>query len=159
VYIPRRDTNSRLNRLAGGRLFPGVHHAARFEIEESLDAFQLDMRSNDGEAFVRVRARVADQIAASSVFLTLDQASQFFLGGALGWSARSLPGEYDGLELRCSEWKLEPLTVYLVESSFFTNENRFPRGTAQFDSAFLMRGLAHKWIARGRMEKDGGVDV
>src|SRR5688572_30835362 len=32
VYIPRRDTNSLLNRLAGGRLFPGVHHAAEFRV-------------------------------------------------------------------------------------------------------------------------------
>src|SRR5258708_1017358 len=25
VYVVRRDTNSRLNALAGGRIFPGVH--------------------------------------------------------------------------------------------------------------------------------------
>src|SRR5687767_7260771 len=30
VYVPRRDTSSRLNSLAGGRLFPGVHHLANF---------------------------------------------------------------------------------------------------------------------------------
>src|SRR3977135_359472 len=33
VYVPRRDTNSRLNYLAGGRLFPGEHHAARFQVK------------------------------------------------------------------------------------------------------------------------------
>ena len=27
VYIPRRDTDSNFNRLAGGRLFPGEQHA------------------------------------------------------------------------------------------------------------------------------------
>src|SRR4051812_12690190 len=26
VYIPRRDTSSRINAAVGGRLFPGVHH-------------------------------------------------------------------------------------------------------------------------------------
>src|SRR6266566_1188714 len=30
VYIPRRDSSSWLNTLAGGRLFPGLHHHARF---------------------------------------------------------------------------------------------------------------------------------
>src|SRR5262245_37618023 len=30
VYVRRRDTDSRLNAWAGGRLFPGVHHHARF---------------------------------------------------------------------------------------------------------------------------------
>src|SRR5690242_17509645 len=33
VYVPRRDTNSRLNYLAGGRLFPGEQHAARFQVK------------------------------------------------------------------------------------------------------------------------------
>jgi hypothetical protein len=30
VYIPRRDTSSRLSTMIGGRLFPGVHQHARF---------------------------------------------------------------------------------------------------------------------------------
>ena len=30
VYIPRRDTSSRLNTLVGGRLFPCMHHHADF---------------------------------------------------------------------------------------------------------------------------------
>src|SRR5438046_1668366 len=34
VYVLRRDSNSRFNAWAGGRLFPGVHHLARFESEE-----------------------------------------------------------------------------------------------------------------------------
>jgi hypothetical protein len=34
VFIPRRDTSSRLNALAGGRLFPGLHHHARFQVDE-----------------------------------------------------------------------------------------------------------------------------
>ena len=34
VDVPRRDTSSRLNTLAGGRFFPGVHHHARFHSEE-----------------------------------------------------------------------------------------------------------------------------
>ena len=37
VYIRRRDTSSRLNALAGGRLFPGIHHHAHFTVEEAAD--------------------------------------------------------------------------------------------------------------------------
>jgi hypothetical protein len=33
VYVRRRDTDSRLNALAGGRLFPGIHHHAGFVVE------------------------------------------------------------------------------------------------------------------------------
>ena len=31
VYIPRRDTSSRLNVMTGGRIFPGEHHLADFD--------------------------------------------------------------------------------------------------------------------------------
>src|ERR1700674_3635491 len=42
VFIPRRDSNSLMNQLAGGRLFPGVHHAARFKVHEAGEAITLD---------------------------------------------------------------------------------------------------------------------
>ena len=34
VYIPRRDTDSRLAVGVGGRFFPGIHHHARFDVRE-----------------------------------------------------------------------------------------------------------------------------
>src|SRR5262245_20755836 len=34
VYIPRRDTGSLVNHLAGGRLFPGEHRRATFDVTE-----------------------------------------------------------------------------------------------------------------------------
>ena len=151
VFIPRRDTNSLLNRLAGGKIFPGVHHAAEFRVRETGDRFKLEMRSNDGAAFVRVLTRVADKLPNGSVFRSLTEASEFFRGGALGWSARPQSDEFDGLELRCDSWQMEPLAVERVESSFFADRERFPPGTATFDSAFLMRNLAHEWHARGKL--------
>ena len=35
VFVPRRDTDSTLNHLAGGRLFPSEHHKAKFKITET----------------------------------------------------------------------------------------------------------------------------
>ena len=151
VFIPRRDTNSKLNTLAGSRLFPGVHHFARFEVFESPNRFKLDMRSEDGEARVRVAARVADAWPAGSVFTNLDDASAFFAAGSLGWSAGNRAGELDGLELQSFGWRMEPLIVERVESSFFDNTSLFPLDAVQFDSALLMRGIQHEWHARGRM--------
>jgi hypothetical protein len=40
VFIPRRDTSSRLNTLAGGRLFPGSHHHASFQVQERKDRYR-----------------------------------------------------------------------------------------------------------------------
>lgn len=151
VFIPRRDTSALLNRWVGGKLFPGIHHAAKFEVSETENRFKLEMQGEDGEAFVRVLARVSDKLPEDSVFNSFAEASEFFRGGALGWSARASDNEFEGLELRCREWRMETLAIEQVESSFFENTELFPTGSAKFDSAFLMRGIAHEWHARGRL--------
>lgn len=151
VFIPRRDTASRLNELAGGRLFPGVHHHARFQVWESPNRFKIEMQSDDGAARVRVAARIAERWPGGSVFASLDDASRFFRAGALGWSAGHEGTQFDGLELRAAEWKMEPLIVERVESTFFDDRDVFPPGSMEFDSAFLMRGIEHEWHARGRL--------
>src|SRR5262245_46070670 len=47
VYIRRRDTSSRLNSLAGGRVFSGIQSHARFTIRESDTHFEVALRSDD----------------------------------------------------------------------------------------------------------------
>lgn len=152
VYIPRRDTNAWFNQLLGGKLFPGVHHAAEFRVVETGDCFDVEMRSDDGVTLVRVHARVTDQLLPDSVLCSLDEASEFFRGGTLGWSARK-DQEFDGLELHCEQWQLEPLVVERIESSFFANPAIFPPGSAKFDSAFLMRNIPHEWHSQGRLAR------
>lgn len=151
VYIPRRDTNAWFNRAVGGKLFPGVHHPAEFRVRETTDRFELDMRSNDGITFVRVHAHLTSKFPTNSIFHSLEEASEFFRSGALGWSSRPKEKEFDGLELHCPEWRMEPLAVDLVASSVFENPDLFPPGSVKFDSAFLMRNIAHQWHARGRL--------
>jgi hypothetical protein len=151
VFIPRRDSDSLLNCVAGGRVLPGTHHRAAFRVWATGERFKLEMRSADGSAFVRLLARVAEDLSAGSVFRTREEASRFFRGGAVGWSVGPHAGRFDGLELRCREWRLEPLAVDRVESSFFADPRAFPTGAAVFDSAFLMRNIEHEWVARGRL--------
>jgi len=155
VFIPRRDTDSRLNEFAGGRIFSGVHHRACFSVFETTEAFTVKMQSADGATFVKIQAHVAAALPPDSVFQSLDEASNFFQGGALGWSARPKGDEFDGLELRCREWRMTPLEVSGVESSFFADQDLFPCGSAEFDSAFLMRDIAHEWHDRGRLAPVG----
>lgn len=151
VFIPRRDSSSLFNRLAGGKIFPGFHNAAEFRVWETMDRFKLEMRSNDGVTFVRVNARMADKLPTDSIFHSLKEASDFFGTGALGWSARETENTFDGLELDCDQWRMEPLAVEHVESSFFADAKLFPAGSAIFDSAFLMRDITHRWHARGKL--------
>jgi hypothetical protein len=148
VYVRRRDTNSWINSLAGGRLFPGIHHHARFTVEETEDDFRVALRSDDGVTSMSVHGRRTDKLPAASVFGSLEEASAFFQGGSLGYSATPDPSRFQGLELRCLDWRVEPLEVEEVRSSFFEDESHFPKGSIAFDCALLMRGIEHEWHGR-----------
>ena len=145
VYVRRRDSNSRLNALIGGRVFPGFHHHARFTLDEAADHWNVALQSDDGVTSLSVRTRRAEGLSAASIFTSLDEASAFFAAGSLGYSDAREAGEYQGLELRCRNWQVEPLAVDEVRSSYFDDLSLFPRGSIQFDNALLMRGIEHEW--------------
>jgi len=147
VYIPRRDSNSRINAAVGGRIFPGHHHRALFTVAESRDVFDVALRSVDADTHVAVRARVATQLPSSSIFNSLTEASEFLRGGSVGYSATRERRWFDGLALQIEDWQVEPLDVEHVASSFFDDRLRFPAGTAVFDNALVMRHIAHSWHA------------
>jgi hypothetical protein len=145
VYVRRRDTNSWLNTLTGGRLFPGFHHHAKFDVRESAEQLSVSMRSDDGETNLSVRGHVTATWPTSSIFPSLAQASAFFEAGSMGYSATPTASRFQGLELRCQNWHVDPLSVDEVRSNFFENEAIFPKGTIEFDCALLMRNIAHEW--------------
>lgn len=145
VYVRRRDTSSRLNAWAGGRLFPGQQYHARFEVRESQDRFDVALTSDDGATSLAVRGHVADRLPATSVFGSLAAASAFFQAGSLGYSATSSPSRFQGMELSCRNWHVDPLAVDEVQSSLFDDKTLFPSGSIEFDCALLMRGIAHQW--------------
>ena len=147
VYIPRRDTSSRLNMLLGGRVFPVIHHHATFDVDEGDDRYRIQIDSDDGETHVKFDAGLASALPDNSVFGSLEAASSFFERGAVGYSPVD-DKELKGLELRSFGWKIEPLAVASVESSFFEDERIFPAGSAELDCALLMRGVAHEWHAQ-----------
>jgi hypothetical protein len=148
VYIPRRDTNSILNAWAGGRIFPGVHHHARFTAEEDGDRYSVTMASDDGEAEVHVSGAVTPVFSDVSVFDSLQSASRFFESGSLGYSDTDSEGKFDGLELQCNNWDVESLDVDAIRSSYFEDQTRFPKGSVEFDCALLMREIVHQWHSR-----------
>lgn len=155
VYIPRRDTSSPINALAGGRFFPGVYHRARFSVEHEADHFRvaIDEPTSDGTAaavpVMRIDATVADALAPGSLFSGMPEVSRFFEEGAVGWSATADPGRFDAIELRTVGWRMQPLAVSEHRSAFFGDETLFPRGSVEFDCALVMRDLEHSWVARG----------
>jgi hypothetical protein len=154
VFIPRRDTSSRFNVLAGGRLFPGEHHHARFQVREGDGHYRVVLDSDDHRTHLAVEGRIASDLPKGSIFDSLGEASEFFAQGSLGYSVTGQAGRFDGLELRSFAWKVQPLAVDKVESSFFEDRALFPSGSVEFDCALLMRGIDHEWHGRESLVVD-----
>ncbi|WP_179258020.1 DUF2071 domain-containing protein [Enemella evansiae] len=145
VWIPRRDSDSRLTVALGGRAFPGEHHHAHFEVHESDRRLRVAFAADDGTARVSVDVAVDEELPESLLFASLAEASAFFEQGAVGWSATRDPVRHDGLRLRTTGWRVEPVQVRTVHSTFFEDPARFPPGTAMLDNALLMRRVPVDW--------------
>jgi len=151
VYIPRRDTGSLMNHLAGGRLFPGEHHRATFRVEDADDHVSLQMQSADGRVRVDVAGRPATALPPTSIFGTVEKASAFFEPGSVGYSVTASGQQLDGVVLKTHTWSVAPLAMDRVLSSYFADETKFPAGTIAFDCALIMRNVAHEWQAGAPM--------
>ena len=156
VYIPRRDSSSRLAVLLGGRAFPGLHHRAQFRVEEGNGGYRVEMASRDGEVQLAVAAHPVEEIMSGSVLGSLEEASAFFRSAPLGYSATTKEGAFDGVELTTDHWSISPLHLDQVRSSFFDDPVRFGRGAAVPDSAFLMSDLDTTWRAWPTLRASAG---
>lgn len=145
VYIPRRDSGSLVNHLVGGRLFPGEHGRARFEVTDNGNEIALNMRSADGEVEVDIAAHESDAMPTTSIFRSTADASAFFEGGSLGYSATVSGRRLDGITLKTESWSVAPLAIDRVSSSYFENPTLFPKGSIAFDCGLVMRNIPHVW--------------
>lgn len=142
VFIPRRDTSLRLNTIVGGRIFPGKHHLAKFNVIESGENYHIDFTSSD-DTQISIDAMQAKTFDSNSIFETLENVSDFFERGAVGYSPNGK--KFDGLKLETYQWEVKPLQVSKVKSTFFENESIFPKGSVKFDNALLMTKVEHEW--------------
>ena len=142
VFIPRRDTSSKINALVGGRLFPGKHYYASFNVQEKNGSYHVDFESSD-HTEILIDAVETDKLNSNSIFSTLKEASDFFEKGDLGYSPHN--NRFDGLKLKTYTWETRPMEVLKVKSTFFDNEEIFPKGSVQFDNALLMTNIEHEW--------------
>ena len=148
VYIPRRDTSLLLNTLVGGRLFPGRHYLAKFNVAESDGNYHVDFTSSDNTR-ISIDAKESSELPGRSIFNDLAFASDFFERGAIGYSPNG--NKFEGMELYTFQWQVRPLEVKQVTSSFFEDESIFPKGSIVFDHALLMTKLEHEWHDMGQM--------
>jgi len=159
VYVPRRDTSSRVAAVAGGRVFPGWQHLADFTVAERDGHYRVEVRSHDGVVHVVVGAGTAEVPMPGSVFADVEDASRFFRCAPLGFAKTRVDGVFDGVELGTKGWDLQPLQVDEVQSSFFDDRSRFPAGAVQLDSAFVMGGLETSWRPQRQLDATGRAMV
>jgi len=145
VFISRRDTDSRIAHLAGGRIFPGEHNEANFDVVDTGSEIKFSMNSNDFGVAIEIEAEIAKELPSNSIFSNLQEASSFFEAGSLGYSVTHDSARLDGLKLETTGWQVEPLNVKSVFSSYFGDEVRFPQGSIEFDHALIMRNIPHEW--------------
>ena len=84
VYIPRRDTSSKLNALAGGTIFPGIHHFASFKVQEFGINYKVGLVSANNTSFL-IKAEETKTWNYNSVFESLESVSDFFEKGSVGY--------------------------------------------------------------------------
>ena len=151
VYVTRRDTNSWLNTMSGGRLFPGVYSKAVFDISVTDDRYSVRIESKKKESIMSIVAEVVSDLPEGSIFDSTDEVSEFFKTGNVGWSSGNKSNQFDAIELKTIEWRMEPLKVKESYSAYFSDTSRFPKGSVEFDSAMIMRNLKHSWVSRDNL--------
>jgi hypothetical protein len=146
VYVPRRDTDSRLNALTGGRIFPGVQNLSRFTVSDEKGQISLQVNAKGmAEPLVDIEVSETDEFPVSSIFGSLDESSKFFEAGCMGYSSRPGSCILDGMKLHVTDWQVSPLNVHRIRSAYFDDRSLFPSSSIEFDHALLMRDIAHEW--------------
>ena len=156
VYIPRRDTDSFISSAVGGKLFSGEHHKAKFEIKESANELDFEMKSDDQKVSVNFTGQTSDTLPKNSIFSSLDEASVFFETGSLGYSPSKNTKQLDGILLEIENWNVSAFDLERVYSSFFDDKKIFSNGSIEFDHALFMQNIAHEWHSTAGFELNSG---
>lgn len=139
VYVTERHSSGRVPVIGGGRVFPGVQRRARFDVDDGDRRFRVRMTAPDARVDVDVQLT---EEWNSSLFDTVDDASDFYRNGAIGWSPGRGGRAAEALELTSDRWAVSAGRVTALSSSFF---DALPRGSAVFDSALVMRDIPVLW--------------
>lgn len=119
VYIPRRDTDSLVNHLTGGRLFPGEHHLSDFDVKDDGNHLSMEVLTSKRSRLLMFSAEEADELPSTSCFHSVDEASFFFQTGKVGWSATSNCCVLNAVRLETERWTVRPLAVKKRRVRFF----------------------------------------
>ncbi|MGN8551129.1 UNVERIFIED_CONTAM: DUF2071 domain-containing protein [Microbacterium sp. SLM126] len=141
VYIPERHSASWIPVAIGGRLFPGVHQHARIQAQDGPE--HISVRLTAPRTAVAADVLITEDWS-SSLFPTLEDASEFFQRGNVGWSPTRKAHALEGLQLQTHRWHVTAGVPLHVASSYF---DALPRGAATLDNVLVMRDIPIQWTA------------
>ncbi|MFP6763443.1 MAG: DUF2071 domain-containing protein, partial [Planctomycetaceae bacterium] len=139
VYVTRRDTNSAFVKLTGGRVFPGVHGRAMFDVDESAEKVSIAISDSQG-VLVRLDGKKSDRFS-SRVFSSHSEASLYFQDDRIGYSPARKDREVEGLQLNCHTWET---SILRIDESFVREFSHWS-AEIEFDHALIMHGIVHDW--------------
>lgn len=145
VYIPRRDTDSRLNVWLAGKVFSWPHYPAQFDTTEYAGHYIVNVRSVDNRTNLRVNVKIGDSFPSNSMFRSIEHASECFRECSVGCSPSARSGHFKQIQLKTQSWSVKPLDIHELSSTFFEDSTIFPPGTITFDNALLMENIPHEW--------------
>ena len=108
---------------------------ARFATLDTDQPHGVSMRSRDQRLDVDVQLTEEWQ---SSLFDSLQSASDFTRAGRIGWSRGHDQRTLEPVALTASEWSMQSAEVREIRSTFFES---MPTGVATLDGALVMRDL------------------
>jgi hypothetical protein len=138
VYIWRRHTSSPINRLLGGRAFPGAHDRGRFLVSSTGSHLAITV---EGVVDVEVST---ERPFESEVFDDFGTASSYFEDAPIGISPRRAGG-LEAMRLHTNEWSIEPAALVRAQSTFYDDTDCFPAGSIELDSALVMKNVPATW--------------
>lgn len=144
VFIWRRETDNSFVHRFGGRLFPGVHGSANFEIVDDAEGLSMNIRTPRGEVDVSFGARPG-AFRRSVLFDNFGEVCGFFRKGDCGFSCGREDETLEGMQLKTLRWEMVPLAITSMRSAFFEDTARFPEGSVVFDCGVVMRDIPHEW--------------
>src|SRR5260370_23164972 len=142
VYTPMRHKNRFVILMGGGRVFPGVHEGATFDVADTGTDIDISIRATAGDMDVTLRGKSAEELPRGSAFPSLTAASEFFRGGSVGYSRGRDGGRLEGLTLVSPNWRGVPPPPPRVDSSWLPRTSRFPAGARQFGCPLVKAELA-----------------
>jgi Uncharacterized conserved protein (COG2071) len=147
VYVPRRETSSRLAALLGGRLLEGELTAARFEVHDAAGRLSILVRGGAGLR-IEVAAREV-QHTEGELFSSAVEASRFFQDSGIAYSPSRRRHLHEAVSLESAGWTGTPVAVEHFSSSVFDDVGRFPSGSWALDSGLVVRDLRATWRPAG----------